>query len=451
MRLLLGGSVDLAPYLQDFSLGMGWGEPLDWSATFLHTTRSLATIPSPLCPPGSGSFQDLILPHKLDQSRFLDLHIAQLGEDPQFPRLLAKGPGFDGKTLSWGGTDLSPLFEQDGQFLPDVLMDGGGVQRSAHQAIAEEASLVGLRSKCDFPDFQIRELRRGTGNPAGRCGQVAEVYQAARSWEGADTVVYRQAQFDPDSSAYDWTIIDRQSITEANLQCNADEIRNSFLTARHEPQGRLLGEQELRSPAVVVGRTGNIRLSRPCRFIVVRGEAVGGMLFGCTAYDEADQITAFRAGPLGPMVGLLRGPIVRIEFNFQHHPTTAPVPLGFYVQVTGGTTNTGGAFQSQVSDADNIAQIGLRKEVQALEVTLPPDAATAQAMAMAVLQERVRRTWEITVTTPVLNWLIRPGHRVRVVDFLTGGTRVWFVRRVRWNRPAKSAASMTIVGNRPWI
>lgn len=450
LLLMLGGDVDLSPYVQDFSMQMGWGEPLSWNATFQHRVRSLATIPSPLVPPGSGDFAGLILPHKMDQSRFIDLEVQQLGENIEFPRLLAKDPETDGKTLNWGGTDLSPLFEQDGKFLPDVLLDGGGVRRFAHEAIAEEASLVGVRSRCEFPNFELRELRRGTGTPAGRCGTIAEVYQAARSWQGRDTVVYEAAQFDPDSSAYDWTIVDRQAITDCKIRSNADGIRNSFEIARQEPQSRLLGEQELRSPAVVTGRTGNIPLSRPCRSIVIRGESVGGDLFGATGYNEAGQVSAFSAGQLGPMIAL-NGPIARVEFNFKHIPTPAPIPLGFYVAVYGGSTKNGGEFNFPVSDPDNIAQIGLRKEVQAMEVTLPPDGATAQAMALAVLEERIRRTWEITVTTPILNWKMRPGQRLRVVDWLTGGTRVWFIRQVRWNQPANGADTMTVIGNRPWI
>ncbi len=451
ISMLVNGTEDIGRYLQEFSATWAWGEPLSWNASFVHRNRSLVTFPSPLCPPGTGDFEDLVLPYKLDGSRFIDLQVSQLGQEIPFPRLLAGDPQSDGIRLQWGGSDLSPLFEQDGKFLADVLLDGGGVQRRAHQAIAEEAALIGVRSRCEFPDFKLRELRRGTGTPGSRCGQVAEVYQCARFWEGADTVVYRPAAFNPSSSAFDWQIVDTQSITDCQLRSNAAEVRNAFTIARQEPQSRLLGEQELRTPAVVTGRTGNITLSRPSHFILIQGQAVGGHLFGCTAYDEAGNITAFQAGSLGPMRAL-RGPIARIEFNFVHHPTSAPVALGFYVAVYGGATGgDGGAFSFPVSDPDSIAQFGERKEVQAMEVTLPPTAAVAQAMADAVLNERIRRSWELTVVTPVLNWSIRPGHRIRVTDWLTGGTRVWFVRSVAWNRPSDRTGTMTIVGNRPWI
>lgn len=449
--LTVGASAaDLTPYMESLSVDWGWNETLQWRGTFVHHTSGIATQPSPLRPPGTGgTFADLILPHDHTPDRYLTLTVDHAGEEVTFPRLLAGDPDFDGYALNWGGTDLSPVLEQDSQPMADILFDGGGVQRRAHAAVAEICSEFGVKSRCDFEDYRIRELRRASGTPMGWISQIAQVYQAGRSWAGTGTLVLAPAVFDADASYYDWQFEERLQVKSLAIRSNADSVRNSFVVARLEPQSNLLGEQELRGGAAV-GRTGNITLSRPVRFIQPVGQPTNGVLEAMTCYDESGAVTAFSALPLHPMRAL-KGPIARVEFTFRPTITTAPVSLGFYVAIYGGTTTTSQAFAYSVSSAESIAEIGERKEIRPLEVTMPVDAADAQAMANAVLEERIRRTWEMTLVTPFANPLIRPGDRLKVVDWLTGGSRIWFVSRCSWSWSRGASPSLTITGHRPWL
>lgn len=449
IRLLTPSGNNLARHLESLSVDMAWGAPLTWKATFRHHTNGLLTMPSPLLPPGTGAFANEILPHDFDMSRYLDLYVHQAGETVRFPRLLPGDPSHDGTTLSWGGTDLTPMLEQDAQPMTDILLDGGGVQRFAGAAMQEIASAFDVVARYEGTDYQIRELRRGSGGTAiGWMRAIAEPYQCAPSWRGDNQIVWAPANFDADQDVADWTFIDRLSIETGDLQCNAEGVKNYLTVARLEPQSRVLGEQVCRSPEVCTGRTGSITLSRPCQSIVVIGRGVNGFLSNCTAFDESNNVTDFRA-ILGPMVG--SRPIARIEFTFQHTPTSAPVALGYQVEVYGGGQPRDEAFSWTVSSAPSIAEIGERREIRALEASIVTRAADGQGMANAVLDERIRRTWQLPMSTPFSNPLIRPGDRVRITDWLTGGSRVWFVQSVSWVWTRGAADRMQLVGIRPWL
>lgn len=449
LRILTPSGQNLAKYCEAFSVEMAWGDRLTWQGSFRHHTSGLTTMPSPLLPPGSGSFADEILPYDFDMSRYLDLSVHHAGETVRFPRLLPGDPSHNGTVLSWGGTDMTPLLERDGEPMDDILLDGGGVQRKAAAAMAEIASAYGVRCRYEGTDYQIRELRRGSGGTAyGWMRQIAEVYQCAPHWEGEDTIVWAPAQFEPDSDVADWEYIDRYNIETGEIQSNADSVRNVLTVARLEPQSRVLGEQVCNSPQVCTGRTGSITLSTPCRSILVVGMAENGALENCTAFDEQDRVTDFRS-VLGPMVG--DRPIARIEFTFRHHPTTNPVALGYRVIVYGGAQDSEGAYSWTVSSSASIAEIGERKELRALESPLVAKASDGQAMATAILTERIRRTWSLPMSSPCANPLIRPGHKIRITDWLTGGSRVWFVQSVRWDWARGATDKITIQGVRPWL
>lgn len=450
LRLFLNGQANIAPWLQELSVEMVWGGGMRWDASFLHHTNGRATMPNPFCPPGSGSFADMILPHKFDQDRFLDLTVGVAGETTIFPRFLPGDPDFDHPELRWGGTDLSGLRERESEAQPDILYDGGGVQRTSHQAIQEHATLCGYRTRIEFPSFDLRELRRGSGGtPRSWDNLIAQVYQVDQQFEHPDTLVFKRPDFDPDSGAYDWAFIDNYNMTSGQLKSNADSVKNSFIGARIEPQGGLLGEQEIFTPQSPVGRTGSITFSRPTRSFTLEATAVGGALEGFTAYNSANRPTAISVRYSNSFV-CTNGPAVRLEFNFKHDDARRPIYMGYRVEVYGGV-KSGGSFSFPFLDADNAAQIGERKEIRAIEMPLPVDAATCQAGLRALLEERVRRTWELPVRTPFANPKIRPGHRVLVQDWLNGINLVWFVQRCRWlwSRGASDLLEMTLI--RPWI
>lgn len=451
LRLLTPSGADLAKFCDRLSVAMTWGGRLTWSGSFTHHTSGLLTMPSPLIPPGSGAFVDEILPHDFAGSRYLDLTVAHAGETVRFPRLLPSDPSFDGGRLDWSGTDQTPLLERDGEPMDDILFDGGGVKRTASQAMAEIGTEYGIDIRYQGTDFDIRELRRGSGGTAwGWLTQIAEVYQCAPRWEGANTLIFEPAAFDPDASSFDWQFVDRQTIETGQIQSNADDVRNVLTVARLEPQSRILGEQICRSPQVCSGRTGRITLSAPSKSIHVIGETDNGRLENFTAFDADDRVTAFRAVP-GPMVGTR--PIVRLEYTFRHVPRAdlQPLALGYRVVVYGGAQPTDQTYSWTVSSAQSIAEIGERKEIRAIESALVARASVGAGMAAAVLDERIRRTWSLPMSSPFANPLIRPGHRVQIVDWLTGGSRIWFVQEVRWDWTSGATDRLQITGVRPWL
>lgn len=458
VKFFLGDDVELTSSLQSLRVRWPRNGMLTWDGVFVHKdAHGLASKPSPLCPPGSSTYQDLILPWHTDLSRYARIVIEQAGETVELPTFLCGDPVMDGVALTWSGTDFTPYLTRErkvipGEELPDILNDGGGVQRTAHQNASEIGSEIGIQIDCKYPDYRIRELRRGTGTPLAWLDAAARPRQAARSWRKS-TLVYEQAAFRASSNnRYDWQYLDRLNIEMLSIRSNADNVHNEAEATRMEPQGRLLGECPPCSGGQCVGRTVNITLDKPSKFVLLTGKAINGVLENATGYDESGRVVATHVGPIGVLASG-GAPIATIEATYKPIIGNVEYVPGYSaVQAWGGSLGTpGGSFDASYTDWDSVNNIGSRPDLRNLEDPAIPNESVATDYARLVVEESVRNTWVAVFRTPFLNPLLRPGDTIRITDWLTGTATVWFVEQLTWTWSDDGGTQMEIEAVRPWL
>lgn len=441
--------VELTSYLVALRISVPRNGKATWRGSFRQHQNRMALHQQDLIPPGFGALDGLVQGHNNSTDRLVTITVTLEQETFTFVGLPGP-PSSNGRTLEWGGTDLTPLLEQEGQFMADILADGdGGVKRTAHQAMVEIAQAYGVEVRCDFPDFRIRELRRTSGSPLRWMDEIAKVVQATRRWDG-EQLIYEASDFDPEDSRPDWTYIDRLNIKELSVLDQRDQVRNQFTVQRKEPQGSLLGEQECIGPQCV-GRSGKIQLSSPTRNVLVTGDVDPfGDLRAVTAFDEADQVADFIATDLGTLIGA--NPIARVEFEYRPKIQGQPYTPRYYVKVEGGTTVPGeGPFHYVRQDDDSVADIGLQPEYSNLESPILFDGSTALLCVLAHLRESVLQRWRAQWETPTFNPRLKVGNTIAITDCLTRqDSRPWMV--VQWDFDwLRQGARQYLTGVRPWL
>ena len=399
--------LDLSSLLQDVS----FDTPLNGKSTCSFTLSNPATdgvvvFPSPTCPPGSGDYADLIRQHNLTREREFLFSLDFAGQPWTSCPFLPNPPVHTGKQLSWGGDDLTALLEQVPESpLEDILL-GDGDSVMAHAAAKQIADAAGIQVRCNYPDYLVGELRRGTMSPLAALDALAKPMQAGRVWENG-VLVY--SQVDTTAPAM-WRFVDRLNIDDFQVT-EYPRAFNSFVLARFSPAGGQLAPPEV----------GNKVGSNSVSFPAVRSVAIDvirctqGRLDDFVFKDEAG-VPVF-GGPGSIPVYSGAAPVVRADFTYYPNISggTGSFTPSYELIVRGETRKRDDSYTATAESVAHQAVYGINKASALSESTIG-DQKGAELCVRAYLAECIRKVYKAALKTKYINPFVRPGHVVEVTD-----------------------------------
>jgi len=409
---------DLSGLLGDVSFSF----PLNGKATCSFelnnpATNGVVVFPSPLVPPGSGDYADIIRQHSGTQERLLQFSLTFAGQPWVSDPFLPSAPSHDGTRLKWGGEDLTPLLEEvPDDPLDDIILDGGDLWM-AHAAARQTAEAAGIQIELRYPDYLIGEHRRGTGNYLQHLDALAKPMCAARRWENG-VLVYEQIQT---SGPPMWRFVERLNIRKWEV-AELPRAQNVFTLARFSPAGGQIGQARGRETK------RNSITFEPSRSVHIDIIAcVQGRLDDWVFFDAAGN-NIYTGGASGDYSGVT----MAVRADFTYYPNIGATAYEPYYEVVarGGQRPRDTSYRTEVSDAAHQSVYGVVKGSAINEPTLG-DQAGADTCAAAYLAESVRKVYQGKLETPYLNPFIRPGHLVEVTDHWTAQSgSVWVVESV---------------------
>lgn len=421
------GGVDVSDYLLGLQIRETLGGQFSFTLRLKDYVNLQNRLPSrfnPLYTWGTGPFAGIVQPHAWTSPSYAWLSINVAGMIWTSNPYILKEPEFDGKVLEIGGIDPTGLLEEEIENIPDIIGDKDPPDVAyAHATIRQMLALKGITNVIlDFPDYRIRELRRGKGRLLTWIDQITRPYQALRTWIGSTLVIAPAPALSGMSPA--WKYQDMLNLEIMKPRLNEDMV-TGVKVARLVPQAGQIGETPCEGPECPGIRTGTVRPSR-----VVRGQVL-------YANDgRLHSATFFQGGVGGRVLGTSLG-----DFNFYYQgpeecdtvqftyevnprvagghvigvPVNAPTqPYGFKVVWWGGTGSGGGEFDddfnAEFNDTETEGKLGRQQRSKtAIEDSIIPNSGVAYAAARAFVLENTRKGWSAPFGTPFLN----PFHRVR--------------------------------------
>ena len=399
------------------------------------------------------------------------------------PYFLPLEPKFNGRELEWELEDFTGLFERQNISLTDIDADApegaAGIQRgaTAHSNIRELCTWAGISSvQINYPDWNIRLLRRKNGVPLNWIDQTNRVRQAKRRWFGSSFI--HELTTPPHLGNAKWVFKGGQHIEEGSFQAYQDlsDYKNKFDVSRTAPQGGIIGEQECIG-GQCIGRTGNIVFDLPVTSCAATVEVTNGEIQDFVYFTPGNQPTlSDSAYALGPSGSAYIGPTAaRVEFTYRGR--IGQEEGGGLGGIGGATYSSSiigsnaslvsylprykvtyyGKLDSQVSinpvysytaqDSGQISIFGEWPEYGVIEDPMIADYATMVAYGQALLQEATRKMWWVRFRTPYVNPKVEPGHIFRVDDYSTQINHNWLVEEMSITTE-NGTSVMEILGSR---
>ena len=397
---------DLSSLLGDLEIKI----PLNGKSTanFLlrpPSTNGIVTLPSPLAPPGTGTYANIIRQHDGTASRSFVFSVQFAGQTWRSETMVPGTPAYSGGYLKWSCEDVLGLLETTPETPLDDVIRAAGDLKMAHAAMAEHAAAIGIPVECLFKDYLLGEYRRGTGSRLQQMDALAKPMQAARRVENG-RIVYQTV----DTTAPPmWRFVDRLNIQSFEVT-EYPRAQNSFVLTRFTPAGGKIGD----ASGNTVGRqsvTFTPSLWVTCDVI----KAVQGRLDDWVFFSESGAaLTTPEA------IGIYSGqiPASRAEFSYIPQIGAAAYVPAWEVEVRGAQQPRETSYRLT---ADNTAHQAIYGVVPApvIKDAIVGDQAGGQASVDAYCAESTRKVWRATLTTPYLNPFVRPGHIVEVADYLT--------------------------------
>jgi hypothetical protein len=346
-------------------------------------------------------------------------------------------PEFDGMMLSLQGMDPSVLLEQELDGVADVIGDKDPPDYAySHKTIKDFYAAKGITVQCDYPDFRLREQRRGKGQAIVWCKQAQRPYGALESWNGSTLVLRPPGELSQMSPEF--YLVAHQHVETFNLRINSQMITGTKV-ARLEPQAGQIGAQDCKGGdcpriwRVPVTPSRNIR--GEVRKVVngalenvsfLAGDTVAGI-------DLGDQNSiGYRGELLADTVQFT----YRINFSaaspWGGGGATAYVPE-FDIVFWGGAGNGAGEFDTQFTaeynDTATEARFRIQRETSALEDPIIPNYTVALAYARSYVRENTRKYWQVSAGVPFLNPHMRTGSCIALTHCGTSQVnQKWFIQ-----------------------
>lgn len=435
VRVSLGG-LDVTDYL----LRMEIREALDGQASFAARFRDrdkwFPRHPSrmnPLYNWGAGPFSGKLRPHNWSYTNLTQISITVAGMPWQSCPFVLGSPDFDGQDLELTGLDPTHLLEEPITGAPgqptfaDIISDKDPPDvYYAHALLRAMLATKGITSVVFlFPDYRVRELKRGKGSILSWCRQVTRPYGALWGrWEGSTLILAPRQRLSGASA--EWILIADHQIETLAPKFN-DQIKTGVKVARLIPQAGQIGRGDCNNPDCPGIKSIQIT---PSRF--VRGEvkyAINGSI---------KNVTFFKGGVNGTVVGIDLGDQNSISYqgseladtvqffydvNFQSSgfgsaPIGAYTP-GFEIVFWGGTGSADdldSQYSAEFNDTDAEGVFRMQREEGAIEDPIVPNQTVASAYAEAYVRENVDKAWSCPFGTPYLNPQMRLGSCIGIVD-----------------------------------
>ena len=469
---------DLTPWLKTCSLEMPLGGKYSFNATFHQFPAGnayldsdgkvignqidelLSTFPSDfdILRYGAGTLNPKIIHHKYDTSRKIFISIS-VGYGPSkqtwtSPPFAPGAPSYDGYELRWSGEDISVLLEQEYQSMPDIVakVQPNQTTQTIRGAVAT-INNIATQYQLDrvlspqFPDYQIRQLRRQKGRPMDWIDQICKPYQAVRHWEGGLLVL--KPIVNPAQASAKFTITGSM-ITEGSLSESQNEsFKNIFTVARFQDNGGYYGSQQC-TGGHCIGRTVNITFQEPLTNINLVLNALGPADLRDFVFFNGDKIVGGGPGtstnfycpiPATSMKGTYQlgsnqntGNITQAVGDTQNSPYSTQ-DYGYSVYVKGSTTSSSADFSPffvfHAQDNASIGLFGPKPEYDAIQDEIIPNLLVAKAYVAALLLFNIRKIWKQELSTVFINPFISPGDCIAVDDYLTKQSQLhWTVEKV---------------------
>ena len=442
--------IDLTGLLSswDLSLQLNGKEQANLDLLGPRDENGLVVVPSDLCPPGYGVFENVIrqAPAGGSVARPFRLNLRWAGEDFPLPIMVGGPVTWDHPRLRWPLTSIADHWDQEREdwlSLPDILLAGGD-RRTAHSAAKEEGKLLGIQVVCNYPNYLLGEFRRGSGSPLARLNALAAPMQAyGRIVRGC--LVYDQVKLGPVAARFE----DCRNIRVLSID-ELPKASNKFTMSRLTTGGGTIGEAGGLLP-------GLIEISfEPSRTVTIETIKVwNGSLVNWCFWANTDFLTG---GPGAPEAYSGGREATRATASYVPTIHNFATQYGWEIVARGDSLQRDESyiFNTEYSDAPvHVSFYGENPSRQALSFPQIGDAAGAARAIKAYLFSSIRRVWSARLETPYVNPVIQPGITISIKDRLRRQNHSkWIVEDVRPARRNGKAAGMAITAVRgegaPW-